>query len=486
MVDWIQWSGVPILAGDPAVDRMPGRLRGESLDRLGNATFRLGLQSQEQSQEQHIQLHEDQLITDTADLKMTEDALAEDTAALEDTTQYCLVCQTKVADFKACNKSLSEDLEAFAKARAVISEKTGRSVLSSRGGLAREPKGEHSIELAQLASPVDSAMHAEISNGNDNFAKVKGFISDMGTRLEEKAFKDTTHKATSNVYTVVHRTDWLKTIVKRVHGVSQLFSFFNETYYPEDMHAIITVLKEDGVKSTSTPAQLTVDGKVSEAFARTKLFMQQHKSSETSMISLGSGIMKLNSVVYPASHIWPEVMNIMLKNDMKIKWIDDSQGVTLEKFMRVEMVAVKSCKSLVYSGWNDWQNIIIEIEYGDTGMDKADENSQYLETYDAMRKTTESECEAKDPIKEQINKYTRNGGRRYQEPSEISTDPKAEISREKMLQTKAIRWNQNQTPDAREGASSQRRMRSAGASPGAQQQEREEGERRIDGICNKI
>ena len=53
------------------------RLRGESLDRLGNPTFRLGLQSQEQSQEQ---LHEDQLITDTADLKMTEDALAEDTA----------------------------------------------------------------------------------------------------------------------------------------------------------------------------------------------------------------------------------------------------------------------------------------------------------------------------------------------------------------------------------------------------------------------
>ena len=45
---------------------------------------------------------------------------------------------------------------------------------------------------------------------------------------------------------------------------------------PEDVHAIITVLKEGGVKSTATPAKLTVDGKVSEAFARTKLFMQQH------------------------------------------------------------------------------------------------------------------------------------------------------------------------------------------------------------------
>ena len=110
------------------------------------------------------------------------------------------------------------------------------------------------------------------------------------------------------------------------------------------------------MKSTATPAQLTVDGKVSEAFARTKLFMQQHKSSETSMISLGPCIMKLKSVVYPALYSWPEVMNIMMMShiNMKIKWIDDSQGVTLEKFMGIDMVAVKSCKSPVYSRWNDW------------------------------------------------------------------------------------------------------------------------------------
>ena len=115
--------------------------------------------------------------------------------------------------------------------------------------------------------------------------------------------------------------------------------------------------------------------------------------------------MKLISVVYPASYSWPEVMNIMLKNDMKIKWIDDSQGVTLEKFMSIEMVAVKSCKSPVNSRWNDWQSIVIEVEYGDTGIDKAEENSQYLQTYDAMHKTTESEREAKDPFTKQNNMY---------------------------------------------------------------------------------
>ena len=126
-----------------------------------------------------------QLTADTADLKMTADVLAEDTATLEEVKQDC---QAKAVEFEASVKSRSEELEALAKAQTVISEKTGgaetfsygltqtsflqlsRSVLSSRGGLAkfgavrkiRElAKSEHSLELAQLASRVASAMHAE-------------------------------------------------------------------------------------------------------------------------------------------------------------------------------------------------------------------------------------------------------------------------------------------------------------------------------------
>ena len=60
----------------------------------------------------------------------------------------------------------------------------------------------------------------------------------------------------------------------------------------------------------------------------------------------------------------------------------------------IEMIAAKSYKSPDYSRWNGWQSIVIEFEYGDDWLDKADENSQCLETYDAMRKTTESEREA--------------------------------------------------------------------------------------------
>ena len=99
------------------------------------------------------------------------------------TQRKSLVCQTKVVDFEIYNKSLSEELEVLAKAKDVISEKTddseyrdNRSMLSSRGGLARElTKIEHSIGLTQLASRVDSAMHAETSDGDDPFREGQGF-----------------------------------------------------------------------------------------------------------------------------------------------------------------------------------------------------------------------------------------------------------------------------------------------------------------------
>ena len=60
---------------------------------------------------------------DITDLKMTKDAPAEDTSALEDTMQDC---PAKAAKFEAATNSRSEELEALAKGRAVISEKTKR------------------------------------------------------------------------------------------------------------------------------------------------------------------------------------------------------------------------------------------------------------------------------------------------------------------------------------------------------------------------
>ena len=96
-------------------------------------------------------------------------------------------------------------------------------------------------------------MHAETSNGDDPFAKVKGLISDMIARLEEKASEDATPKA------------------------------FEATHIFNSMHSETEMVRY--------------------------MTMSQHKDLylTTSMISF-------------VLCSWPEVMNIMLMCDMKIKW----------------------------------------------------------------------------------------------------------------------------------------------------------------------
>ena len=145
---------------------------------------------------------------------------------------------------------------------------------------------------------------------------------------------------------------------------------------------------------------------------------------------------------------------IMLKNDMKIKWIDESQGVSPKKFMSAQHRNPEDVKENKLKGLIIVDIELVTVKHHRAWVDEADKKSQCLETYHAKRKTMESEREAKDQIMVQINKYTCNGGRRYQEPSEISkidpsTDPKveAEMLIVKMHQTKAIRWNQAKSGD---------------------------------------
>ena len=400
---------------------------------------------------------------------MTEKTLAEDTAAFEDTTQDCLAIQAKAADFEAYNKSLSEELEALAKAKDVISEKTddseyrdNRSMLSSRGGLAIElTKSEHSIGLTQLASRVDSAMHAETSNGDDPFAKVKGLISDMIARLEEKASEDATHKAfeATHIFNSMHsEIEMMRYMTMSQHKdlylTTSMISFVTRSW-PEVMNSYHC----DPASNTINYREMLNPCKTS--FDTFSLQPTNGASGEYAGLlviskyqeSIGQDLgMKSAHGMNPDSAVMPHI-------SMKIKWIDD--GVPLDELKRtrqeaedvddvqnIEKIAVKSCKSPDYSGWNGWQNIVIETEYGDALVDKTDENSQSLEMYDAMRKTTESEREAKDQITEQANKYARNGGRRYLEPSESlskieSVESKVENEKlsVKMRLTKAISWS---------------------------------------------
>merc|ERR1719310_942823 len=54
---------------------------------------------------------------------------------------------------------------------------------------------QKSTMLAQLASRLDSAMRYGQMSGADPFAKVKGLIADMISKLEEEAEADATHEA---------------------------------------------------------------------------------------------------------------------------------------------------------------------------------------------------------------------------------------------------------------------------------------------------
>ena len=142
---------------------------------------------------------------------MTEDALAEYTTELADATRDC---QVKAAEFEGATESRSEELEAIAKARKMISEQTSGAqslsyglthttflmlsrTLSLRGGLAKfkavwqmreYAKSERSLRLAKLASRVAFSMRAETSNSDDPFAKVKGLSSERSGETERLSF----------------------------------------------------------------------------------------------------------------------------------------------------------------------------------------------------------------------------------------------------------------------------------------------------------
>jgi len=146
------------------------------------------------------------------DLAVTTKDLDEDTTTLSTLHQDCM---TGAEDFQAETKSRGEELKALATARKVLEEALGgaaaqtysfiqRSSLSTGADLANFEavrfvrdlaRKENSVDLAQLASRMASAMRFATAGGADPFAKVKGLITDMISRLESDAQSDASHKA---------------------------------------------------------------------------------------------------------------------------------------------------------------------------------------------------------------------------------------------------------------------------------------------------
>jgi len=153
--------------------------------------------------------------TAEGDLAVTTKDLAEDETTLKTLHQDCM---TGAEDFQSETKSRGEELSALATAQKVLKEALGgaaaqtysflqvnsASSLSTGVDLAnfeavrfvRElARKVNSVELAQLASRMQSAMRFASAGGADPFAKVKGLIADMISKLEADAQGDASHKA---------------------------------------------------------------------------------------------------------------------------------------------------------------------------------------------------------------------------------------------------------------------------------------------------
>jgi len=126
-------------------------------------------------------------------------------------------CLQTAADHEATVAARKEELQVIAQARKILADTSSGAVaqtyslmqestsrLAMHSGLAgaevvemvrRLAKKQHSSALAQLASRIAAVARYGSSNGEDPFAKIKGLIQDMITKLEREAGSEATEKA---------------------------------------------------------------------------------------------------------------------------------------------------------------------------------------------------------------------------------------------------------------------------------------------------
>merc|ERR1719261_1174382 len=121
-------------------------------------------------------------------------------------------CMTTAADHEATTAARTEELKVIATAEKILKESTGGAEgqtysflqMSTRADLVNSEvvnmvkklaRDHHSAALAQLASRIAVVVKYGARGGADPFAKVKGLISYMITKLEKEAEAEATEKA---------------------------------------------------------------------------------------------------------------------------------------------------------------------------------------------------------------------------------------------------------------------------------------------------
>jgi len=148
--------------------------------------------------------------TAEGDLSVTKKDLDEDLTTLGGLHHDCM---TKANDFESETKSRAEELKALATAKKIIKENVSGAAasflqdgitISTQADLVNFEavrfvrdlaKKQHSTALSQLASRMVSVVRFATGDKADVFAKVKGLITDMISKLESEAEKDATQKA---------------------------------------------------------------------------------------------------------------------------------------------------------------------------------------------------------------------------------------------------------------------------------------------------
>jgi len=144
-------------------------------------------------------------------LANSDKGVSDDKSALHDLQHECM---TKATAFDVEQKERAGELEALAKAKSILEEKTGGATERAYSFVQikastetkesndrmvalvqRIAKENGSTELAQLASRLRSAIRESAMTGANPFGKVKGMIAEMIDTLEKEAKKEAGHKA---------------------------------------------------------------------------------------------------------------------------------------------------------------------------------------------------------------------------------------------------------------------------------------------------
>ena len=290
VVGWMQWFGAHIDTGGPAavylatslkqMRRMPGRLTGESLDRLGIPVFRLNLQTQEQ----HIR-DINKLLNDCDELIPKWLNFVKDVVDSED------------LPLNVYRETLQQN-----KILRVIKKNHVTKCMDMFDEIA-ELNDDRKKFYEQCVKCMKPWIREDFVDDFEIAELLRFFTSKPGDeQISFKEYVDCMKEGQNDNY---HITGESIAVVSPKKGHKVLYMAD-----PVDQYAVHQLKEFDGTKPFLQQHIFNFTHSETEMMRYMTMLQHTDLSLTTSMISLGLCIMKLISVASLAPCSWPEVMNI--------------------------------------------------------------------------------------------------------------------------------------------------------------------------------